>query len=154
MAAVDEISYVRTCQVAARPGMVVKAHPRDGYPLLPTDERLGAPVASHNLHCDVVVIGMGSAGTVAAAEARKAGKEVITLDTYDGQEAIGIYDGPLVVARTNEGMLHIHAHDEMVVATGAAQIQPVAEGNLLKGLVTSRAASQLAAAGIDLGHAM
>ena len=152
VATVDGISYVRTCQVAARPGMMIKAHPRDGYPLLPTDERLGAPVASHNLHCDVVVIGMGSAGTVAAAEARKAGKEVITLDTYDGQEAIGIYDGPLVVARTNEGMLHIHAHDEVVVATGAAQIQPVAEGNLLKGLVTSRAASQLAAAGIDLGR--
>ena len=46
VATVDGISYVRTCQVAARPGMMIKAHPRDGYPLLPTDERLGAPVAS------------------------------------------------------------------------------------------------------------
>jgi glycine cleavage system aminomethyltransferase T len=132
--------------------MVVERHPADGYPPLPDNQRLGAQTVARNLHCDVVVIGMGEAGKAAAAEARAAGKDVLTLETYEGQEAIGIYSGPLVVARTKAGMLHLHAHDEVIVATGAAEIQPVAEGNLLAGLVTARAASQLAAAGIDLGH--
>ena len=152
VATVDGVSYVRTCQVSARPGMVVERHPADGYPPLPTDERLGSKSIARNIHCDVVVIGMGEAGQAAAAEARSDGKNVFTLDIYAGQEAIGIYPGPLVVARTDDGMLHLHPHDEVIVATGAAEIQPVAEGNLLAGLVTSRAATKLAAAGIELGR--
>ncbi len=35
LAVVDGVAYVRTCQVAARPGMVVERHPADGNPRLP-----------------------------------------------------------------------------------------------------------------------
>ena len=41
---------------------------------------------------------------------------------------------------------------EIVVATGAAEIQPVCPGNELAGLVTARAAERLHAAGVDLGR--
>ena len=45
-----------------------------------------------------------------------------------GQEAIGIYNGPLVVARTADGLLHVHPHEEIIVATGAAEIMPSRAG--------------------------
>ena len=48
-------------------------------------------------------------------------------------------------------MLHVHAH-EVVVATGAAELQPVCPGNDLAGLVTARAAEALHAAGVELGR--
>ncbi|MEM7343996.1 MAG: glycine cleavage T C-terminal barrel domain-containing protein [Chloroflexota bacterium] len=152
LATVDGVSYVRTCQVAAKPGMIIERHPESGEPFLPTSNHAGPEVMTRNLHCDVVVIGQGEAGQVAAAAALDEGKQVITLDSNDGEEAVGIYAGPLVVARTNEGMLHIHVKEEVIVATGAAEIQPVAPGAHLAGLVTARAATQLAQAGIDLGH--
>lgn len=153
LATVDGVSYVRTCQTAARPGMLVERHHAAGYPPLPLDARPNEPaVTARNLHCDVVVIGMGEAGQAAAAAAQQAGHQVITLDANVGQEVIGIYPGPLVVARTDGGMLHIHPRTEIVIATGAAELQPVAPGNDLAGIVTARAATQLAAAGVPLGR--
>ena len=153
LATVDGVSYVRTCQTKAVPGQVVETHHRgNAYPPLPQADRLGAEVHANNLHCDVVVIGAGESGQAAAAEAKANGKSVITLDAGQGQEALGIYAGPLVVARSAEGMLHIHVKEEVIVATGAAEIQPVAPGTELQGLVTARAAEQLNKAGIDLGH--
>ncbi|HMQ55048.1 MAG TPA: 2Fe-2S iron-sulfur cluster-binding protein, partial [Anaerolineae bacterium] len=152
LATVDGVSYVRTCQVAAQPGLVVERHPASGYPPLPSVDRLGPETPARNLHCDVVVIGAGPAGLAAAAEAAVAGKQVITLEATEGQEAVGVYPGPLVVARTAEGMWHLHVREEVIVATGAAELQPVAPGAHLAGLVTARAASQLARAGLDLGH--
>jgi glycine cleavage system aminomethyltransferase T len=151
LATVDGVSYVRTCQVKAHPGVVVERHHAHGYPPLPTDDRPGAEVSVQHLHCDVVVIGMGDAGQKAARDAASAGEQVISLDAKHAQEVIGIYPGPLVVARTDQGMLQIYPK-EIVVATGAAEIQPVAPGNHLSGLVTARAASQLVKAGIDLGR--
>jgi len=151
LATVDGVAYVRTCQTIARPGMIVESFPADGYPPLPAGESSAPETVAHNLHCDVVVIGQGEAGQAAAAAAA-ATKKVITLDANAGQEVIGIYAGPLVVARTAEGMLHIHVHEEIIVATGAAEIQPVAPGNELAGIVTARAAVLLAKAGVDLGH--
>ncbi len=151
LATVDGVSYVRTCQVAAKPGQVVERDHQSGYPPLPLNDPPGPETAVRNLHCDVVVIGMGESGQLAAAEALDAGKQVITLDTNDGEEAVGVYAGPLVVARTNDDQLHIHVREEVVVATGAAEIQPVAPGADLAGLVTARAATQLATAGIELG---
>jgi glycine cleavage system aminomethyltransferase T len=115
-----------------------------------SDERAAVP--TRHVHCDVVVIGQGVSGLEAAATARAAGREVVTLDVRDGREAVGIYSGPLVIARTDEGTLQVHVRDEVVVATGAAEIQPVAPGNHLDGLMTARAATELAAAGIDLGR--
>lgn len=154
LATVDGVSYVRTCQTAARPGMLVERHHAEGhYPPLPLEARPNEPpVTARNLHCDVVVIGLGEAGQAAAAAAQQAGHEVITLDANAGQEVIGIYPGPLVVARTAAGMLHVHPRTEIVIATGAAELQPVAPGNDLAGIVTARAATQLAAAGVALGR--
>ena len=152
LATIDGVAYVRTCQTQARPGMVVESFPTSGYPALPAGDPKAPEVVARNLHCDVVVIGQGTAGQAAAAEATNAGKKVITLDANAGQEVIGIYAGPLVVARTDAGMLHVHVHDEIVVATGAAEIQPVAPGNELAGIVTARAATLLTQAGVDLGR--
>jgi len=156
LATVDGVSYVRTCQTEVCPGMVIERHFNaevhpGGYPPLPYDDKRSAETPVRNLHCDVLVIGQGSSGKAAAQEARAAHRNVITLDSSDGQEVVGIYAGPLVVVRTDDATLHIHPHDEIIVATGAAEIQPVAEGNDLAGLVTARAASLLAQSDIDLG---
>ncbi len=151
LATVDGVSYVRTCQTRAKPGMVIERHHRNGqYPPLPTADRLHEEVKARNIHCDVVVIGQGEAGRAAAAAAE--GKHVVTVDAAAGQEAIAIYAGPRVVVRTDREMLYLHPQEEIVVATGAAEIQPVAPGAELAGLLTSRAAEVLAAAGIDLGR--
>jgi glycine cleavage system aminomethyltransferase T len=109
-------------------------------------------VTARTIHCDVVVIGQGPAGRAAAAEAGETGAHVETLDSGDGQDVIGIYPGPLVVARTPAGMLHLYPRGEIIVATGAAEIQPAVPGNQLQGLMTARAAAQLAAGGFDLGR--
>ena len=151
VATVDGVAYVRTCQTLARPGQIVESFPDDGYPPLPCAAPEPA-VAARNIHCDVVVIGQGAAGRAAAAAARQAGKQVITLDAGAGAEVIGIYAGPLVVARTAAGMLHAHPQGEIIVATGAAEIQPVAPGKDLAGILTARAAEAVAASGINLGH--
>ncbi len=152
LATVDGISYVRTCQVAAKPGMVVQRHHLKKYPPLPSETRKMPSVTARNLFCDVAVIGNGAAGQSAAAEAEARGKNVLVLEAREGQEAIGIYSGPLVVARTDEGMLHVHAHEEVVVATGAAELQPVAPGSELTGLLTTSAAEELTKAGLNLGN--
>ncbi len=152
LATVDGVAYVRTCQTAARPGTRVHTWPSDGEPPLPEPADDAAPVTARNVHCDVVVIGQGAAGTAEAARLRAAGKRVVTLDSALGQDAIGIYHGLLVVARTDAGMLHVRAREEVVVATGASEIQVVAPGNRLHGIVTMRAASLLAKAGVPLGR--
>ena len=83
------------------------------------------------LYCDVVVIGAGESGRAAAADAE--GKRVIALDAASGEHVVGLYPGPLVIVRTNDGILHIHSEEDIVVATGASEIQPVAPGNHLCG---------------------
>ncbi|VAW34024.1 hypothetical protein MNBD_CHLOROFLEXI01-2781, partial [hydrothermal vent metagenome] len=97
LATVDGVSYVRTCQVATKPGMVVQRHHQQKYPPLPKESRAMPPVIAQNLFCDVVVVGAGESGQTATVAARAAGKKVIMLDAAGGEEAIGIYSGPLVV---------------------------------------------------------
>ncbi len=142
---VDGLAYVRTCQVPARAGTVVERHPIDANPTLPgaspRDE-----IAVERRVVERVVIGGGRAGRAAARD----GDPV--LDAHDGIEVVGIYPGPTVIARTPDGVLHLEA-DEIVVATGATEIQPVCPGNDLDGLLTPRAADRLRAAGIDLRRA-
>ena len=152
VATVDGVSYVRTCQTKAQAGMVVERHHLAEYPPLPLTQNIQRETEVRHQHCDVAVIGAGTAGQTAVAEAKAAGKQVVLLDTHQGQEVVGIYSGPLVVARTAAGMLQVHAKEEVVVATGAAEIQPIVPGSELVGLVTARAAAQLAQAGIDLGR--
>jgi glycine cleavage system aminomethyltransferase T len=158
LATVDGVAYVRTCQVRVREELTVERRHLDGaHPPLFEGEQadIGTrrpTVPTRHVHCDVAVLGLGASGREAAERARHQGKEVVTLEASEGQEVIGIYSGPLVVARTTEGTLQVHVREEIVVATGAAEIQPVAPGNDLAGLVTARAATMLAAAGIDLGR--
>ncbi|MEE2778399.1 MAG: glycine cleavage T C-terminal barrel domain-containing protein [Acidobacteriota bacterium] len=156
LATVDGVGYVRTCQVRAASEMSVsRDHQGGSYPPLSLDtppltpDSTGGPV--RYLHCDVVVIGQGETGRAAAAEAEAQGKSVLALDVTEEAEVIGIYPGPLVVARSPAGMLHVEP-GEIVVATGAAEIQPVAPGSDLSGIFTRRAAARLAAAGVELGR--
>ena len=149
LATVDGVSYMRTCQTVARDGAVVISHPRVGAPALPA---AGDGRTSSTTHfVDVVVIGQGESGQAAAAEAREAGRDVISLDAKEGSEAIGIYGGPTVVVRTPTGMMTIYTK-EVVVATGASQEQPVCPGSHLAGIYTSRAAAILLESGVDLGR--
>ena len=68
-----------------------------------------------------------------------------------GHDVVGVYPGPVVIVRQANGeMLHVHAHD-VVLATGAAELHPVCEGNMLRGIYTAAAAELLRAAGVDLG---
>ena len=154
VATVDGVAYVRTCQVAARPGTVVERHPIEGKPGLPSVDLLdptripvGGEVPVRRAHAALSVIGGGDAGRAAAA-----GRDgAVVLDASDGTEVVGIYPGAAIVAREPGGMLHIDA-DEIIVATGSAEIQPVCPGSGLAGIVTARAAERLRAAGIDLGR--
>ena len=160
LAQVDGVTYVRTCQAAARPGQAVVRHPVGGMPVLPVVERpdLGSTPSDVAIdvrrpEVDAAVVGGGSAGLEAAEIVRRAGRTVVVLDAAEGHEVVAIYAGPTVIARTRSGMLHVHAH-EVVVATGAAEIHPVCPGNDLAGLVTAGAAAALQAAGVDLGVAV
>ena len=112
---------------------------------------LPAATELHHLEVDVAVIGGGSSGRAAAADAERAGRTVRVLDAGAGEEVVAIYAGPMIVVRTPGGMLHVHPH-EIVVATGAAEIHPVCPGNRLAGIVTARAAERLHDAGVDLGR--
>ena len=160
LAEVDGVAYVRTCQTAARSGLRVERHPDGAMPALPvvaatdlTATALPAAVELHHLEVDVAVIGGGPSGLAAAAEAERAGRSVRVLDAHAGDEVVAIYAGPLIVVRTEYGMLHVHPH-EIVVATGAAEIHPVCPGNRLAGIVTARAAEALRAAGVDMGRSV
>jgi glycine cleavage system aminomethyltransferase T len=150
LADVDGVAYVRTCQVPARSGMVVRRHPSVGKPELPvvdgwdvTRTPLAPEVPVDRRHAELVVIGSDRNAPQDGAS--------LVLDAADGVEVVGIYPGPSIVARNGEGMLHVHA-DEVVVATGSAEIQPVCAGNDLAGIVTAGAAAKLEAAGVDLGR--
>jgi glycine cleavage system aminomethyltransferase T len=172
VAIIDGVAYSRTCQVTTRAGMVIERHPLVGGPsmfrsqptLVPVGGSFGesqtaADVPRRNSehvdvsheHCDVAVIGFGSSGQRAAAESAAVGREVLVLDAGDGNEVVAIYAGPIVIVRSLAGMRHIHAH-EVVIATGAAELQPVCEGNTLAGILTPCAASTLRDAGLDLGR--
>ena len=158
LATVDGISYVRTCQTRCQSDLEVERHHLNGDqpPLFAANEEerptSGLAIPTRHVHCDVAVLGLGPAGQEAAQIARDAGKEVATLDAGDGKEVVGIYVGPLVIARSGKETLQFHVREEVVVATGAAEIQPVVPGNDLAGLLTARAATRLAAAGLDLGQ--
>ena len=157
---VDGVAYVRTCQEAARPGLSVVRHPPNGLPPLPaiSGPDLGGSLAGPDIEVlradvDVAVIGGGDSGREAAATAERAGKRVLVLDAGEGDEVVGVYPGPMLVVRTPTLMLHVHA-EEIVVATGAAELHPVVPGTQLEGVITARAAQRLHAAGVALGAAV
>ena len=157
LAQVNGVAYVRTCQQRAFPGLSVVRHPADGLPPLPTVTDhvsawpLGREVEVLRAAVDVAVIGGGESGREAAATAERAGKRVLILDAEGGDEVVAIYPGPMIVVRTPTLMLHVYP-EEIVVATGAAELHPVVPGNDLEGLLTARAARELHAAGVELGR--
>lgn len=152
LATIDGITYTRMCQTRHRPDQTVEPHPAHSH-LPPLESRGDRPAVSlRTIHCDVVIIGQGRAGREAADDARATGLHVETLDAREGQEAVGIYPGPLVVARTAGGILRLRPRGEIVVATGAAEIQPAVPGNDLIGILTCGAAETLAAGGVPLGR--
>ena len=155
VAEIDGIAYVRTCLTPARPDLALRRHPAVGAPPWhPADEGTAARhVSVRHEQVDVAVVGGGRSGRAAAGEAETAGRRAIRLNAGDGTEVVAIYAGPTLIARTAEGMLHVRAR-EVVLATGAAEIQPVCPGNRLLGLVTARAAQRLHQAGVDLGVAV
>jgi glycine cleavage system aminomethyltransferase T len=157
-AEVDGVAFTRTCLTMTQPGLRVKRHPLVGAPPLHLEPPIN-PVASpshaaatvRRERADVVVIGAGDSGTVAAGQARADGREVTVLAGELGHDVVGVYPGPVVIARLANGeMLHVHAHD-VVIATGAAELHPVCDGNMLRGIFTARAGEQLLSSGVDLG---
>ena len=160
LATVDGVAYVRTCQVPAQPGTVVVRHPATGKPPLPvldagdlTRTPVGPEIAVRREEVEVIVIGSGDAGVSAVDAARKAGRLVAVFDAKAGEQVVGIYPGPSVVVRDRGRMMHLRA-DEVVVATGSVEIQPVCPGSDLAGILTPRAADLLTAAGVDLGRSV
>jgi glycine cleavage system aminomethyltransferase T len=154
VATIDGVSYVRTCQTPATNELYVEPHPVGVAPPLPLETvatRDG--VAARHLDTDVVVVGAGESGTVAANRARADGSEVVVFDAIDGHEVVGVYAGPMVLVRTTAGMLEVRCR-EVVVATGAAEILPVCPGSDLEGILTPLAVDRFAAAGISLGHVL
>jgi glycine cleavage system aminomethyltransferase T len=159
VATVNGTSWVRTCQTPALPGVVVVRHPvvvasgvaGGSAPSMSHVPSTATNVAVEYQHLDVVIVGDGSSGRVAANSMRAEGRSVTVYEAKDGYEVVGLYPGPMLVVRTSAGMLHAHAH-QVVLATGASSLQPVCEGNTLHGIYTSDAAVNLRNAGIDLGN--
>lgn len=155
VAVVDGVAYVRTCQTAAKPGMVVKRHPAVGAPSLyngtPVDTAVGSALVDATFEdCDVVVVGRSASGLAAAASSEASGHRVTVLEAREGNEVVGVYAGGQVVVRTPSGMRYLHAH-KVIIATGAAELHPVCEGSNLRGILTPSAAEALTAADVDLG---
>ena len=147
---VDGEAYVRSCQRKAEAGSTVDPQPVERHPVAP--QVLDTPpLAIQHVHADVVVVGLGDAGRAEVDAARAAGRTVVSIDAANGEEAIGVYPGPVVAVGVRGGMLHVHPR-EIVVATGSAEGQPACPGNDLAGLFTARGAAAAHAAGVDLGR--
>jgi hypothetical protein len=144
------IAYVRTLPDRCPTGFGGRAHPRKRPPAWRPEPLPADPPVVHHLETDLVVIGGGRAGRAVAAEAEAAGRQVTVLDAAAGDEVVAVYAGITIVVRRVDGMLHVRAR-EVVVATGAAEVQPACPGNTLAGLLTPRAAAQLHTAGVSLG---
>jgi glycine cleavage system aminomethyltransferase T len=158
LATVDGVAYVRTCQVPASFGTVVTRQRRGGKPFLPIVDASDvtrtppAPVIPvKRASVDVVVAGTGRSGAEAGNVERDAGRTVVFLDAKAGEEVVAIYPGPAVIVRERGRMVHLEA-EEIIVATGSAEIQPVCPGSGLSGIVTAGAAEQLRSIGVDLGR--
>ena len=149
LAVVDGVAYVRTCQTSAHAGLRVDRQPAGLDPPMPSHPV--EPPGVERVFCDLVVIGQGESGRHEAESARAAGLKVATVEAQEGEEAVAIYPGPMVVVRTESGIRHLYPA-EVVVATGAAEQQPVGPGSQLAGIYTQRAAEELERAGVDLGR--
>ena len=146
---IADVSYVRACQTPASADLQVVPHRTDPPPPLPSTDSGFVEVAAEHRSADVVVIGGGASGRQAFDDAVAAGRRAELFDASAGQEVVAIYPGPLVLVRTTGGMVRVSCSD-VVVATGAAEIQPVVPGSDLGGLWTARGAQAAIEVGADL----
>jgi glycine cleavage system aminomethyltransferase T len=154
VATINGVSWVRTCQTAATPGMVVDRHPSPGAPSMYIAGTTTDIAVTHRHH-DVVVVGAGPSGRAAADEHRQRTDDVVVFDadptlssdTVELGEVVALYAGPMLIVRSTRGMTHVHAHD-VILATGAADMMPVCDGNHLAGIFTQRAYETIVAGGI------
>jgi glycine cleavage system aminomethyltransferase T len=158
VAEVDGVAYVRTCQVPARAGMDVRRHPEIGAPQLHGSVGVDAPSGSAVVDAvyksaHVVIVGRSSAGMIAADSEVGKDRTVLVLDAAEGNEVVGVYAGGQVVVRTPSGMQYIHAQ-KVIIATGAAELQPVCEGSNLRGIYTTKAWELLRRADVNTGNAV
>jgi glycine cleavage system aminomethyltransferase T len=125
---VDGVSYLRACMEPARDGLEVER----ARAVIPSHDP--PPVAVRHLHCELGVIGR-------AGNERRA----ITIDERGPADVVGsavsISEGLLVVVRGRGETVHVHC-DEVVVATGAGELQPACPGMELEGIFTRRAAER------------
>ena len=162
LAEVDGIAYVRTCQTAGAAGdwRVVRhpaggdaAAPRRRPPRTSTATPLASRIELRRLEVDVAVIGGGveraGGGRRGANVPGKSVRRPRCRRRRRGRRDLRRADGRRPRRRTGCSTSTPH---EVVVATGAAEIQPVCPGNDLAGLVTARAAERLHAAGVELGR--
>jgi len=116
VAEVDGVAWVRTCQVAARPGLTVIRQPADGLPALPlvggpdlTVPPIEPEIGVERVDVDVAVIGGGTRGRSAATVAKRRGRSVVVLDAGSGDEVVAVYAGSTIVVRSGIGMRHVRA---------------------------------------------
>ena len=158
LAEVDGIAYVRTCQTAARPGTAGRAASGRGDAAAPRGGRHG-PDRDAAAGDDRAAPSRGGRRghrrrLERAGRGRRggaAGKTSCVLDAASrrgGRGDLRRADGRRPDADT---ACSTSMPREIVVATGAAEIQPVCPGQRLAGIVTARAAERLHAAGVDLG---
>jgi glycine cleavage system aminomethyltransferase T len=156
VAIVDGVPWVRTCQTPAAGVRHVQRHPAVGAPT--TAAAVAKPAVSvRRSAAQVVVVGHGESGRAAAEAARADGHDVSVFDAAAGLEVVGAFAGPGLIVRHRGATIreatieHVHAH-QVIIATGASELQPVCPGDRLRGLYTPRAAAIAQAAGIELGR--
>ncbi len=108
---------------------------------------------------DVAVVGAGEAGLAAAEVARAAGLETLVLDARAlgkdivTAQVLGLYDDRELLATAAGAQVCVQAK-RYVVATGAHEQPPPCAGNDRPGILASRAARELLAAGVLPGEAV
>ena len=132
------------------PGLRVARHPAGAMPALPvvaatdlTATPLPSRIELHHLEVDVAVIGGGSSGLAAAAEAERAGKSVRVLDAHAGEEVVGD-----LRRAADRGPDDPRACSTSIRARSSSRRAPPRSirscpGNRLAGIVTARAAERL-----------
>lgn len=149
LATIDGVSYQRLCQVAATESLEVETFPAEGTPSLPATGTPPPRTGITHSVVDVVVIGAGRSGSEEMIRLDDGKSSISTLDSRNGTEVVGIYPGPVVVARSDRGITRYRSR-EVVVATGSADVVPVVPGSHLMGILTPSAVDHFARLGIEL----
>ena len=156
VAEVDGVAYVRTCQTPARrrhgraPAPGRSAHRRCSAGCRPRPARAGGSPPSRSTS---PWSAQGDSGRAELAALRAAGGtcSCSTLATARRSSPSTTAPRSSCAVTDDDGrveLVHVHAH-EVVLATGAAELQPVCPGNRLRGLLTTSAATTAHAAGVD-----